>query len=462
MAVLLQIPPYRKAVIMIGRDEFSRIVKVVLDAAEAPEVELMLSTSESALTRFANNTIHQNVFSADSSLTIRTVDNGRTGTASLNRFDDESLVAAVKLAEAVMKHAKADPDYVPMEAQEPYSFKQPRHYAATAAFGPFDRAAVVGKAFAKCEAEGCEAAGILSNDESAIGIANSKGLLVYEVFSSAEYSITVAANDVSGWSKAGGRDISTIDFDATTDEAIRIWKLAQNPVSLEPGHYDVVMPPSALADMVLFLSWAGFSPMGYHLGTSPFSGKIGTKIFGDNITIVDDHDHELALGMPFDFEGAPRTRVPLVEKGVMTGMVYDRKLAKKYGAKSTGHGLPQPNSYGAFPGNMVMEGGDSSLEKMIAGTKRGVLLTHLHYTNLIKPSDLTLTGMTRDGVFLIEDGKITKALKNMRYTDSVIRVLNNVMEISADRKQVEAFFGGSFGLPAVKVRDFHFTSSTEF
>ena len=447
---------------MITKEKFRQIADQIFSMATADEVEVLLSSDNSSLTRFANNTIHQNVSSSDDSVRVRVVTDGKVGTASFNRFEPEVMRKSIESAEAVMKLGKPDPEYLEMQGATEVQEGLQRYFLETARFGPIDRANIVGHVVEKCTEHGAEASGILSNGESCLGLANNKGLFQYDISTGSKFSLTASADGVSGWAEQGSKNIESIDFEKLTDKAIDTLLKAKNPISIEPGKYTVVMPPEAVASFLLYLSWMGFGPISYHRGISPLSGKIGSQVFGKNISLVDDFTHPLSLGMPFDFDGSPRTTVPLVEDGIMTGMVYDRKSALKYGAAPTGHGLPQPNNYGAFPGNLVMKAGDSSLEKMIAGTKYGIYVTHFHYTNVVKPSDLTLTGMTRDGVFLIENGKITKALKNFRYTDSIFNLLNNVVEISEERQSVGAFFGGSFVVPALKVKDFHFTSGTDF
>ena len=167
-------------------------------------------------------------------------------------------------------------------------------------------------------------------------------------------------------------------------------------------------------------------------------------------------------GLPFDFEGSPRQRVPLIENGIFRSTVHDRRTAKLSGVENTGHALPQPDSNGPMPLNMVMSAGDSSLEEMIASTEKGLLVTRLHYTNILNPMTMLLTGMTRDGLFKIEDGKVTNGLKNMRFTESVLHILNNVEELSKKLYKTETFWGGGGTVaPAIKVNDFHFTSKTE-
>ncbi|MFA4987706.1 MAG: TldD/PmbA family protein [Candidatus Brocadiia bacterium] len=447
---------------MLGKDEFARIAKSIIAMSKAEETEVMLFSSNSALTRFANNSISQNVSSSDDSISIRVVTAKKTGKAAVNTFDEASLREAVAKAEALMSQSHPDEEYVAMQGKTTVANKAKLFYDATMAFGPMERAAVVTALVKEATKINCEAGGIVSNGGSALGIANSHGLLQYIEGTTADFSATVAAENVSGWAEGHDRDIARINCAELSQKALEGWKASRNPRKIDPGKYDVILPPAAASEFLMFLGWLGFTPVSYHEGTSPLSGKIGQKIFGDNITLVDDFSHPLSLGIPFDFEGTPRTPVTLVEKGVMKGIVYDRRSALKYGGKPTGHALPQPSASGAFPGSMIMTGGHSSIKEMIAQTHRGILVTHLHYTNLVKPSDMTLTGMTRDGVFFVEDGKVAYPVNNMRFTDSIFRILSNVTAISKELEQVEAFFGGSFVVPALKVKDFNFTSSTEF
>ena len=447
---------------MLSKDDFKAISAKVFALSTAEEIELLLFSEDSNLTRFANNTITQNVASNNSTISIRLVTEGRTGKVTLDTFNDEELEKAVAIAQAVMERCKPDPDYFPMQGQQEIPPSAVSFFDATADFGPFDRAKVVSDLAEKCAQEGMEAAGIVSNGVHLTGISNNMGMFLYHPYTESNFSVTVAGDDVSGWAAAHERNVDDIDFSAKIASAIDICRRSKNPEECKPGEYTVILPPAAVTDFLMFLSWLGFTPVGYHEGTSPLSGKIGEKIFGDNITIVDDFSHPLSSGMPFDFEGSPRRQVMLVENGIMKNVVYDRKTAKMFGKVTTGHALPQPNSLGAFPLNLIVKGGDSSLEKMIAETENGILVTHLHYINVVKPSDLMLTGMTRDGVFVIKDGKLSHPVRNMRFTDSIFRIFNNVTDVSQKLEQDEAFFGGSSVAPAMKVNGFNFTSGTGF
>ena len=192
------------------------------------------------------------------------------------------------------------------------------------------------------------------------------------------------------------------------------------------------------------------------------SGAAGRQVFTDAITLEDNAFHSPGEGIPFDYEGMPRKRVTLIDKGVFKGAVYDRETAARWGQECTGHALPQPNSIGPIPSNLVLAAGNDSYEDILAGTERGVLVTQFHYVNLIDPRTLLLTGMTRNGTFLIEGGRIKRPLKNLRFTESVVQALNRVDGVSRDAVLASGFFGGSVVVPAMRIRDFNFTSATAF
>jgi predicted Zn-dependent protease len=307
-----------------------------------------------------------------------------------------------------------------------------------------------------------DGAGIYSTGGGAFGLANSKGLWAFHRSTNAKFSISAMRVDSSGWAEDFDSDFAKVDVDAVAAKAARKALDGKNPAQIEPGAYTVIFEPAAVAEFLLFLSWTAFNGLAYAEQRSCFSGKVGQKVAGDSITIEDNAWHPLSKGLPFDFEGFPRQPVTLIERGVFKGAVHNRKTAKLTGVEPTGHSLPQPDANGPFPGNLVLHGGDSSLDQMIASTDQGLLVTKLHYVNILNPMTMTLTGMTRDGFFLIEKGKVTKGLKNMRFTESVLNVLNNVAAMSRELYKTGTFWGGGGGVaPVLKVNGFHFTSKTE-
>jgi predicted Zn-dependent protease len=444
------------------RDRAREICERGLSFASADEAEVLLQGGSSALTRFANNRIEQNVNETGYGISVRAVFGKKVGRASTNNFDDESLKKAVESAELIARYQKDDEELLPMPG--PQEYREIANFVeATAGFSPTDRAEAITDLINHCRSEaGLTTAGIFSNESQYLALANSKGLFAYDCMTSAVFSATVMTDDSAGWAEDNNKYVTKIDLKNVAGTAIDKALKSREPVAVEPGEYTVVLEPAASANLLIFLGWFAFGALVYQEGRSFLSGKLGKKVFGDNINISDNVFHELSSGLPFDFTGMPRRKVTLVENGVAKAIVHDRRTAKKDGVETTGHGLPLPNTSGPIPLNIVFQPGEASLEDMIASTKKGILVTQFHYANTVNPMKLVVTGMTRNGTFLIEDGKVTKAVKNMRMTESLEKILNNVEMIGKDAVKRRGFFGGGLVVPALKVNNFTFSSSTDF
>jgi PmbA protein len=444
------------------RDRAREICERALSFVSADEAEVILDGGSSALTRFANNRIEQNVNETGYSISVRAVFGRKVGRASTNNFDDASLRKAVESAELIARFQKDDEELLPLPG--PQKYREIENFVqATADFSPTDRAEAIRDLVYRCRAEAdLTTAGIFSNESQYLALANSKGLFAYDRMTSTVFSATVITEDSAGWAEDNNKDVKAIDIKGVADTAVNKALGSREPVAVEPGEYTVILEPAAAGNLLIFLGWLAFGALAYQEGRSFLSGKLGKKVFGDNITLVDDVYHELSGGLPFDFEGMPRQKVVLVENGVAKAVVHDRKTAKKEGTETTGHGLPVPNTSGPIPLNIVMQTGDASVEDMISSTKKGILVTQFHYANTVNPMKLTVTGMTRNGTFLIEDGKVTKAVKNMRMTESLEKILNNVEMTGKDAIKCRGFFGGGLVVPALKVNNFTFSSGTDF
>jgi predicted Zn-dependent protease len=272
----------------------------------------------------------------------------------------------------------------------------------------------------------------------------------------------------SGYAQAGSRNVSRVMPEKVAERAIKKAIDGKNPIELEPGLYEVILEPLASSELLDFLGYLGFNAKTYQEGRSFMCEMMGKKVMGDNITILDDAYNEQGFAFPFDFEGVPKQKVQLIEKGIAKGLVYDSLTAGKENKESTGHALPAPNTFGPIPTNMVLLSGNSSLDKMIRNAKKAILVTRFHYTNTVEPKKTIFTGMTRDGTFLIENGAITKPIKNLRFTESIINALNKVLETSQDLTLVGggAGYEGRFAtgtlVPALRIESFNFSGKTEF
>jgi PmbA protein len=435
------------------------IAERVLKLSEADATEVEAGATTDALTRFANNTIHQNVAEQTLAISVRAVVDGRTARATTNKTDDESLRRVVATAASLARNEPENPGLLPMLGAQKYQ-KVSRFVAATAAASPADRARAVTRVCRMAEKRRQTAAGIFSSGSSQSLLANSRGLLARYEQTRAEFSVTILEEHSSGWAKSNSADIRDIRPDALAESASRKAAESREPRELNPGHYTAILEPPAVLDLVgfLFYDFAGTAVLDKR---SCLVGRMGKRIFGENITLWDDVYHPLQLGAPFDGEGLPRQKVLLVDRGVPQNLVYSRATAIKMKAKATGHGFSLPNDYGEAPMNIVFAGGEKSIDEMVRTTERGILLTRLWYIREVDPYEKILTGMTRDGTFLVENGRVTGGIRNFRFNQSIIKMLSNVEMLGcAVRASGEEAF--DMVVPAMKVRNFHFTEVTKF
>lgn len=439
--------------------DLERIADKILKLSEADETEVEIQLSTDALTRFANNTIHQNVAEESLDISVRAVADGRTARASTNKHDDDSLRRVVESALKLARHQPKNPDLLRMLGPQKYQ-KVSRYFGPTAEFSAQDRAKAVTRVCKVAEKGKQTAAGIFSTGAIREILANSRGLSAHHQQTRSEFSVTMLEENSSGWAKSNSPDVRIINPDALADSASRKAKDSRNPRELAPGHYTTILEPAAVLDIVGFLFY-DFAGTAVYDKRSCFNDRIGKKILGENISLQDDVYHPLQTGAPYDGEGVPKQRVALVERGVPKNLVYARATAKKMKATPTGHGFGLPNDFGEAPMNLVFAGGNNSVDKMVSTTERGILVTRLWYIREVDPYEKVLTGMTRDGTFLVENGKIAGGIRNFRFNQSVLEMLAKVEMLGpAVRSAGEESF--EMVVPAMKVRDFHFSEVTKF
>jgi PmbA protein len=439
--------------------ELRRIADRILRLSDADETEVSIDAGADALTRFANNTIHQHVAEQFLTISVRTVLDGRTARATTNKTDEESLRRVVAASARLARSQPKYPGLLPMPRAQKYE-KVKRWCEATAAASPEDRARAVARICRRAAQEKQTAAGTYFSGASRSLLANSKGLVASYEQTRAEFSITVMEEKSSGWAKASAADIRSLDVDALAARASQKAAASRAPRELAPGRYTVILEPAAALDMVgyLFYDFAGTALQDKR---SCLNERLGKKIFGENITLWDDVTHPEQLGAPFDGEGMPRQKVLLVDRGVPRNLVYSRATAKKMKAKPTGHGLSLPNEWGEAPMNLVLEGGRSSLEEMIGTTERGILVTRLWYIREVDPYEKVMTGMTRDGTFLVENGRVAGGIRNFRFNQSILELLANA-EMLGTAARASGEEASDMVIPAMKVRNFHFSEVTKF
>ncbi|MDP9161866.1 MAG: TldD/PmbA family protein [Acidobacteriota bacterium] len=459
---------------MLTEAQAGDIFERIKNRATADEVEVIFYGGRSALTRFANNTIHQNVAEENYGISVRTVFAGRTARATTNKFDDDSITRVVQASENLARVQHPDPDLLPIPSNPGNSEARipSRYFETTAAATAKQRAEAVKKIVTVAEKHNLTTAGIFSTAESLEGIFNSRGLSTWHTQTSSEVSITMLGENSSGWQKANFPDVSQLSPVKLAEVAARKALESANPREISAGKYAVVLEPAAVLDMVGFM-FPDFSGLAVLDQRSFLNNRVGEKLFGENISIWDDVAHPLQSNSPFDGEGMRRHRVQLVDKGVVKRLVYARATAEKMRQsenkekvgpiEATGHGFPLPNEIGEAPMNIVFEGPSrpKTVEEMIASTERGVLVTRLWYIREVDPYEKILTGMTRDGTLYIEDGKVLYGIRNFRFNESLIHMLSGVEEMGLP---VRASGEESFDMvvPAMKVRDFNFTEVTRF
>jgi len=439
--------------------EIRRLAERIFKLSEADETEVQIDFTSDALTRFANNTIHQNVAERMLSVSVRTVFDGCTARATTNKTDEESLRRVVAASATLARSRPRNPDLLPMSGPQKYP-RVERFFPATAAASPEDRARAIARVVTITARAGQTAAGIFSTGAMQSALANSRGLSAHYRQTRAEFSISVLEENSSGWAKANSPDIADIAPDALAESASQKAIASRAPRELAPGHYTVILEPAAALDVVGFLFY-DFSATAVRDQRSCLTERLGKQVMGQNITLWDDVCHPLQLGAPFDGEGLPRQKVLLVERGVPRNLVYSRAAAKKMNVQATGHGLSLPNEWGEAPMNLVFGGGTASLQEMISSTDSGILVTRLWYIREVDPYEKILTGMTRDGTFLVEGGRVVAGVRNFRFNQSVLEMLSNVEMLGpAVRASGEEAF--EMVVPAMKVRGFHFTEVTKF
>ena len=435
------------------------VLKKIFRLAGKVQCEVMAERRDSALTRFADNVISQNVASSALNFSVRLLDGGRSAKLAFNQADDASLKRAVASGLEVLKRQKKDPDLLPLAKPRPLPAGKDLYDRATAELAPAFRAEKAAELARACRKAGQVSCGTVDNGASELVIANSLGLFARYRSTSVTHSVTVTDRDGSGWAEQTSHDVKEIDFKRLNETARAKAAASRKPRDSKPGKYTVVLEPQAVGDLLTYVNAYSFGGQFYNEGRSFVCGKLGKRVLSPLLTLEDDY-LGAAPGMPFDFEGQPRARVTLVENGVLRNIVHDRKTARKAKTASTGHALPQPSYFGPLALNLSVKPGSDSLQDLIKGTERGILVTQFHYTNLLKAQTMEMTGMTRNGTFMIEDGRVAYPIKNMRFTQSMVEAFSNIEAVGSEAELLAGW--GSISCPPMRLAGFNFSSATKF
>lgn len=449
---------------MLGRNKLQRIAKKVLKYSKADETEVLFFVNDNELTRIANSQIHQNVANQDTSLSVRvvlkTAKGAKIGVASGNNFDDESVKRVTEKALEIANFQKEEPYF--KHLLKPKLIKKIDGVVTKST--PKQRADAVAIIISKAKEKGIVASGKYDSSLTEVAVANSNGIFAYHASSSHELMTILLGKDSNGFASTISSDPANINADRVADEAIGKVLKGANPKNLKPGKYEVILEPQAVNEMMSFFAWLGPNARMYHEKASFLSDKINKKVFGKNITIIDDPLDKKGFPMPFDFEGYPKKKLIIIDNGKFINLCCDSYHAARFGDKNTGHALPAPNTAGPIPLHLRIEPGKKSIEEMIRSVKKGLLVTRLWYVRYLNPRSMEITGMTRDGTFLIENGKIKHAVKNLRFNQSIPMALNNVQAVGKNLEILASFETelGTNKMPALHIKSWNFTSSTKF
>jgi predicted Zn-dependent protease len=445
---------------MIWTKEQARaLIDRALSFSKAEETQVVLTGGDRANVRFARNSVTTAGASSGYSLAIVAKFGQKSGTVTASEFGDASLQRAARNAEEIARLSPDNPEAMPLLGTQTYAAVNPYFEDAASATAEW-RANAVRAAIDEARAKNVVAAGFVETSAQIQAVATSKGQFGYGRFTAADYNLTARTQDGSGsgWASKSFNELRLLEPKRLAGAAIDKAARSQNPTAIEPGKYTVVLEPAALADLIVNLIFAADARQSDE-GRSFFSKKgggtrVGEQIVGDKVHIYSDPAHPLAPALPFDNDGLPVKRIDWIDKGVLKNLSYSRFWAQKQGKE------PTPS-----PGNVIMDGGTSSMDDLIRGVERGVLVTRFWYIRSLDPQTLLVTGLTRDGLFLIEKGKVTRPVKNMRWNESPVFALNNLDAMTAPERTVsgEGVGGAGFSVvcPAARIREFTFTSGSD-
>jgi predicted Zn-dependent protease len=440
---------------ILNKEAAQALLKKVIAFSKADECEVALTGSEGGNIRYARNSVSTAGELSSLGLAVTSSFGKKSGSATINEFDDASLEKVIRRSEELAQLAPENPEYMPL--QGPQTFKESKGFIqATAAVTPDTRAEAVAKSIAVSKEAKLEAAGFIENTTSFIAVLNSKGLFAYNANTDITFSITTRnqAGTGSGYAARGFNDVKKLDTFSATKIAAQKANGSANAKAIEPGKYTVILEPVAVT-YFLENMFGGFDARSADEGRSFMSkpgggSRLGEKLMDEKVTIYSDPFNEELPSATWNREGQSLERINWIEKGVVKNLAYSRYWAQKTNK------TPVP-----LGSNFIMEGGDQSLEDMIKSTERGVLVSRLWYIRSLDPQTLLLTGLTRDGTFYIENGQIKYPVKNFRFNESPVIALNNVEALGKPERSISVESFRSYLVPPMKIRDFTFSSLSD-
>jgi len=446
----------------MSKEQLLGLMRDALSTSDADQTEMVAVTTSSALTWYAENIIHQNVAEHDAQIQVRAIVGKQVGSASTTDSTPDGLALAVRQAGRAARLMPDNPDFPGLPSPQALPVTDVGGWVdATAACTPADRVLAVKEIIQQSERESLRAAGTYRTQESELAVVSSTGVAAYHQATVAELKAVVMSDDSSGYSLMSSPDVSDIDPAAIGERAVRTAVETRHPIEVGPGSYDVVLSPFAVAELMSMLAYLALSARSIEEHTCFLEGHQGEQLVAPIVSLCDDGLDPAGMPLPFDFEGMPKQHVDFLTRGKAGSVVYDSYYAAKMGRTTTGHSLQQPNDFGPYPLNIFMGAGDSSEDDMVAHVEHGIYVTRFWYGNPVEPRRAVVTGTTRDGTYLIEHGRKTHGVRNLRFTQGLIDMFAHTVEISRERAVLASSFGiGAMVLPGIRAEGFQFTGVT--
>lgn len=446
---------------MIGKETALRLLRKVVEQSPADQTEAVLMTEDSSLTRFAHSSVHQHVAERNATLILRVVLGKKIAVVTTNRLDASLAKDVLQKAISLAKAQKPNEAFLSLPRPRPIPVLRTYHESIDS-LTPREKVKRIQKLFALAREKGLGTSGAFSSGKVEVVVLSSLGIEAYQRYSDVFFHLVADNGEHSGYASYAARSPEGLDIESLSHKAFGKIRSGKR-IEIEPGEYETILEPYAVSELLSFLGSLGFHALAVQEGRSFLCDAMGKQMVDPKVTIYDDGLDPEGLQIPFDFEGIPKSRVTFFENGIAQAITYDSLTAGREGKESTGHALMAPNTEGPIPLNLFMRSGESTLEEMVRSVRRGVYVTRFHYTNVVEPMKAIITGMTRDGTFLIEEGEIKQPLRNLRFTESILRALGRVKAISRDRSLCSEgtvysrrFITGTVA-PALQVDGFNFS-----
>lgn len=437
------------------------MLKKVIQGSPADQTEALLMTEDSSLARFTPAEIHQHVAERNRTLILRVVLGKRIAVVATNILRPSSIEASLHKALSLARIQPPNEAFVSLPGSKPVP-EINTFWGNIRRLTPERKVKIIQEIMGLVKEKGFRASGAFSHGEVEVAVVNSLGVEAYQRYSDLFLHLIAENGQGSGYASFVSRDLAQLQVEPLVKTAVAKAS-GGDPIQVEPGEYEVILEPDAVCELLVFLGYLGFHALAVQENRSFFCNEFGNRMVDERVTIYDDGLDPQGLQVPFDFEGVSKQKVIFFKEGVAKNVTYDSFTAAKEGKESTGHGLIPPNTEGPIPINLFMQSGESTLEEMIRSVRRGIYISRFHYTNVVEPMKAVITGMTRDGTFWIEEGEIKNPIKNLRFTESILKVLSRVKAISKERKICSSgsvygrrFITGTVA-PAIQVDGFNFS-----